>query len=332
MVIKHIVICGGGPTGLLSYGAAKHLEQQGFWSYDNIETIYGTSIGAVIGAMLCLKHEWSTLDDYIIKRPWERVIVESLLMFGLFSCKGMAKMKLLDDIMQPLLESKDLSLATTLAEFYEYSRISLNVFTVELNTFKKIQLSHTTHPDMRLMDAIKMSSCMPMLFQPIICDKCCYIDGGIIANYPLHECMEGTQCQAEEVLGLRNKWDNPNEGIGEQSSLIDYMRFINLQLIRMVNSSATMGHDIPNEVVCRVKPDVTPAEWFSIMSDAAQRLAWIEDGIAFGKELLQRQNSKDTDENSTDADENENDTDENSTDTDENDDGENERNSLETNE
>jgi hypothetical protein len=103
------------------------------------------------------------------------------------------------------------------------------------------------------------------------------------------------------------------------------MRFINLQLIRMVNSSATMGHDIPNEVVCRVKPDVTPAEWFSIMSDAAQRLAWIEDGIAFGKELLQRQNSKDTDENSTDADEN-------STDTDENNDNENERNSLETNE
>ena len=288
MVIKHIVISGGGPTGLLSYGVAKHLAQQGFWSHDNIETIYGTSIGALIGAMLCLKHEWTTLDDYIIKRPWEKVVVNSLEMFELFSCKGMAKPKLLDDIMQPLLESKDLTLGVTLSEFYEYSRISLNMFTVDLNTFKKVQLSHTTHPDLPLMDAIKMSSCMPMLFQPIIRDGCCYIDGGIMVNYPLTECLEDTQCQTEEVLGMRNVWNNPNESIGDQSSIVDYLRFINLQLVRWVN--LRIFNTTPPgviEVVCHVKPDITPAEWLSIMSDASQRLAWIEDGIAFAKAFLE---------------------------------------------
>jgi predicted acylesterase/phospholipase RssA len=291
MVIKHIVICGGGPTGLLSYGAAKHLAEQGFWAHENIETIYGTSIGALIGAMLCLKHEWATLDDYIIKRPWEKVVMESLEMFQLFSSKGMAKLKLLDDIMKPLLESKDLSLTTTLSEFYAHSGISLNVFSVELNTFAKVQLSHATHPDLALMDAIKMSACMPLLFQPIVRDKCCYIDGGVIANYPLRECMQDTQCRCDEVLGLQNVWNNPNEIIGEHSTLMDYMRLINLQLVRMVNRRA-VNDPIPNEVVCHVKPDVTPAEWFSIMSDAGQRLAWIEDGIAFGKQFLKTKEPK----------------------------------------
>jgi predicted acylesterase/phospholipase RssA len=287
MVIKHIVICGGGPTGLISYGAAKHLAQQGVWSHDTLETIYGTSIGTLIGAMLCLKHEWSTLDDYIIKRPWEKVVVESLELFELFSCKGMAKPKLLDDIMQPLLESKDLTLGVTLREFHEYSRISLNLFTVELNAFKKVQLSHATHPDLPLMDAIKMSCCMPLLFQPIVRDDCCYIDGGIMVNYPLRECLEDTQCRPDEVLGLRNRWDNPNETIRVHSSVLEYLRFINLQLVRLVNAnaSASAAH-IPNEVVCRVKPDITPAEWFSILSDAGQRLAWIEDGIAFATAFL----------------------------------------------
>ena len=285
MVIKHIVICGGGPTGLLSYGAAKHLAQQGFWLYENIETVYGTSIGAVIGAMLCLKHEWTTLDDYIIKRPWEKVIVESLEMFELFSCKGMAKLKLLDDIMRPLLESKDLSLATTLAELHAHSGISLHVFTVELNTFKKVQLSHATHPDLPLMEALKMSACMPVLFQPIIRDNCCYIDGGILSNYPLNACLQDTQCRDDEVLGLRNQWNNPNESINDQSSLVEYLRFINLQLVRMVNRIPA-DRCIPNEVVCHVKPGITPAEWFSIMSDADQRLAWISDGVAFANQFL----------------------------------------------
>jgi predicted acylesterase/phospholipase RssA len=297
MVIKHIVISGGGPTGLLSYGAAKHLAQQGFWSPNTIESIYGTSIGSLIGAMLCLKHDWSTLDDYIIKRPWEKVIVDSLEMLELFSCKGVAKMKLLDDIMRPLLESKDLTLAVTLREFYEYSHISLNVFTVELNAFRKVQMSHATHPDLPLMDAIKMSSCVPMLFQPILRDGCCYIDGGVMVNYPLRECLEDTQCSPHEVLGLRNLWNNPNEGIGIQSSLLEYLRFINLQLVRMVNattmaSAPTALNERVNEVVCRVKPDITPAEWLSIMSDAGQRLAWIEDGIEFATAFLTDENER----------------------------------------
>jgi predicted acylesterase/phospholipase RssA len=297
MVIKHIVICGGGPTGLLSYGAAKHLAQQGFWTYDTLETIYGTSIGALIGAMLCLKHEWSTLDDYIIKRPWDRVIVESLEVFELFSCKGMTKPKLLDDIMQPLLESKNLTLGVTLREFYEHSRISLNVFTVELNAFRKVQLSHATHPDLPLMDAIKMSSCVPMLFQPIVRDDCCYIDGAIMANYPLRECLEDTQCQPHEVLGLRNRWNNPNESIREHSSMLEYLRFINLQLVRLVNASANAASNCSvNEVTCHVKPGITPAEWFSIMSDAGQRLAWIAEGVAFAIAFLNEHVERKTDE------------------------------------
>ena len=309
MVIKHIVISGGGPTGLLSYGAAKHLAQQGFWSHDTVETIYGTSAGSLIGAILCLKHEWSTLDDYLIKRPWEKVIVDSLEMFELFSCKGMVKLKLLDDIMQPLLESKDLTLGVTLREFYEHSRISLNVFTVELNTFTKVQLSHTTHPTLPLMDAIKMSSCMPMMFQPIVRDGCCYIDGAIMVNYPMRECLEDTRCQPDEVLGLSNHWSTPNQGIGEQSSLVEYLRFINLQLVRLVNATAAAASTGGvHEVVCHVKSDITPTEWFSIISDVGQRLAWIEDGVASSKAFLSKisaplaatpsnANSKDTEVN-----------------------------------
>lgn len=289
MVIKHIVICGGGPTGFLSYGAAKHLSQQGFWLHDNIESIFGTSIGSLIGAMLCLKHEWETLDDYIIKRPWEKVIVGSLEMFELFAQKGMAKLKLLDDIMQPLLESKDLAINITMLEFYEYSRISLNVFTVDLNKFEKVHISHTTHPHLPLMDAIKMSCCMPVLFQPIVRDGCCYIDGGIMVNYPLRECLETTKCAPNEVLGLRNIWNNTNEGIGNHSTILEYLRFINLQLTRMVNKmmADANSHKI-NEVICNVKPDITPAEWLSIMSDASQRLAWITDGMTYAKEFLDK--------------------------------------------
>ena len=73
MPIKHLVIPGGGPTGIKALGALQYLEQNGFWSIHEIETIYATSAGAILSVLLCLKFDWETVNDYVIKRPWHDV-------------------------------------------------------------------------------------------------------------------------------------------------------------------------------------------------------------------------------------------------------------------
>ena len=70
MPIKHLVISGGGPLGFRYLGALQKLQEERFWCLDDIETIYGTSIGAIIGTFICLKYDWETLNKYIIERPW----------------------------------------------------------------------------------------------------------------------------------------------------------------------------------------------------------------------------------------------------------------------
>ena len=70
MPIKHLVIAGGGPIGLQFLGALEHLNEQRFWNFEEIESIYATSIGTFLGAIICLKYDWSTLNKYIIERPW----------------------------------------------------------------------------------------------------------------------------------------------------------------------------------------------------------------------------------------------------------------------
>jgi predicted acylesterase/phospholipase RssA len=71
--IKHIVISGGGTDGFISYGILRESQKYGFWEKDDIESIYGTSIGAIFSIIISLKFDWDTLDDYIIKRPWHTV-------------------------------------------------------------------------------------------------------------------------------------------------------------------------------------------------------------------------------------------------------------------
>ena len=73
MPIKHLVIAGGGPIGLQFLGVLEHLNEQDFWKIEDIESIYATSIGTLIGAILCLKYDWPTINTYIIERPWHDV-------------------------------------------------------------------------------------------------------------------------------------------------------------------------------------------------------------------------------------------------------------------
>ena len=67
MTIKNLVISGGGPIMIQVLGAIQHLETNEFLDIKNIETIYGTSAGAIVGILLCLKFDWETINDYIIK-------------------------------------------------------------------------------------------------------------------------------------------------------------------------------------------------------------------------------------------------------------------------
>jgi predicted acylesterase/phospholipase RssA len=58
MTIKHLVISGGGPTLFRTLGALQHLQEAAFWKLEDIESIYGTSAGAIVAVILCLRYEW----------------------------------------------------------------------------------------------------------------------------------------------------------------------------------------------------------------------------------------------------------------------------------
>ena len=82
MTIKHLVLSGGGYKGFYSIGALKYLAENNFYDIENVENIYGTSVGALIGAVLCLKLNLSDICEYVINKPWHKDFnfkIESLI-------------------------------------------------------------------------------------------------------------------------------------------------------------------------------------------------------------------------------------------------------------
>ena len=256
MPIKHLVISGGGPLGLRYLGALEKLEETGFWNFDDIESIYSTSIGSIIGAFICLKYDWDTLNTYIIDRPWHGAFkVNVKQIFDSYYNKGLFDKKLADIIFKPLLEAKDLSLNITLKEFYDYSKIDLHIFTFELHQFKTIELSHSLFPDLPLLQALTMSSSLPGIFMPTIIDECCYIDGGVMCNYPLNYCLRDHP-DKNEILGIKSAYDKEceefkNVQVTSSSSLLEYVMCITINSMNYIRDSVQI-ENIDNTIRCYV--------------------------------------------------------------------------------
>lgn len=259
MTIKHLVISGGGPLGLRYLGALEKLEQEGFWNFENIESIYGTSIGSIIAAFICLKYDWDTLNTYIIDRPWHEAFkVNVKQIFDSYYNKGLFDKKLTEIIFKPLLEARDLSLNITLKEFYEYCKIDLHIFTFELHKFKTVELTHKTFPELPLLQALTMSSALPGIFIPTVMDGCCYIDGGVMCNYPINYCLQD-HTNKDEILGIKLAYENEtdegkfkNVEVTAESSLLEYVICITLNSMNYIRDSIQL-ENIENTVRCIIK-------------------------------------------------------------------------------
>ena len=281
MTSKHLVIAGGGPSGLFTYGAAKYLAKENFWNIDDIETIYGTSIGAFIGAVIALKHEWDVLDDYIIKRPWEKLIeLSPECLFKVWEEKGIFGDEFIREALKPLLEAQDLSLDITLKEFYDYSKIELHLFAVNINEcpLKPVNISYKTFPELSLIKAIYISSAIPFIFKPVIINNACYVDGGILVNFPLELCLNETKCNENEILAFKNIWliNEDNNTITEKTTIFSYWIYILKILIKQ--SSIKIETSVPNTVNCIIEDVNGYEDWINILGSKESREKLIKKG------------------------------------------------------
>jgi predicted acylesterase/phospholipase RssA len=290
MTIKHLVISGGGPLGLRYLGALENLENKGFWKFDEIESIYGTSVGSIIGIFICLKYDWETLNKYIIERPWQDAFkVNAKQMFDSYYNKGLFDKKLAEIIFKPLLKAKDLPLNITLNEFYEFSKIDLHLFTFELNKFETVELSHKSHPDLSLLQALTMSSALPGIFMPTIIDNKCYVDGGVMCNYPLNECLRD-HTNKDEILGFKISYDKKcdnfkNIEVTQDSSLLEYVMCLTNNAMNFIRDTVKIAN-IENTVRCYVsKNPLTLGFIQDTLRNQELRREWLkmgqEDAIRF---------------------------------------------------
>ena len=296
MTIKHLVLSGGGPAGLVQYGAVIELKRRGVWSVGELESVYACSVGAIIGVIAMLDYEPEWTDDYLIKRPWnEALAADPSRILGALDDKGVYGTEFVETLLGPLLEAKGIDKKVTLGEFTEATGVKLVVVTVDINAeqLAPTLISSSSDPELGLIEAVAMSSAYPILMKPVERDGACYVDGGLIANFPLDLCFEHEECEEEEVLGFNILSRGDNMMVDPDSGLMSLMRTMVWKVYKFIDTSRRQSHN-KYVVPCKSIGAANMESWLDPLQSANARSGLIESGCSQARkwvrstDLLQR--------------------------------------------
>jgi len=189
-MFKALVFCGGGAKCISTLGMLGKLDVEGFLK--NIEAVSACSAGTYIMVLYLLGVKPMDMLDAIpvdIDLAWD---IHHLLMTpdrkGVFRIKRFTK-KWRDMVVEKAGE-KDL----TMKRFYEITGKTLYIQVTDVDDKKQLFISHLTHPDVPLFDAVHASSSIPLIFVPVRIEGRKCVDGGLITNLPIEPVKDLFAC------------------------------------------------------------------------------------------------------------------------------------------
>lgn len=319
MTIQYIIFPGGGPIGIYIYGILKQLKKNNFWNYNNIKSVYCTSIGGIFGIITLLNLEESWIDDYIIKRPWNKIMdFTKTNYFDSLSEKGLFGNQVFKDLLEPLLNAKDLDINITLQEFYDYCKIIIYFYSTNINSnlLELQEISYKNYPNMKLYDAIYATCCIPFIFKPYFINNKCLIDGGLMCNTPIDRCLVNEECDKNNILFFSNANENKKVELTNESNIFDLLILLLSKLATTLMCTNINFKNIDN-IKYTIKCNLNNGSfnlnyWYNVLNNENERKILINNGIDKANEFLKLINTTDIDnsiniDNTTDIHNNAND-------------------------
>lgn len=173
-----VVLGGGGMKGLAHIGAWQALREA------NVEVaeIVGTSIGALVGAMICGGVEWKELVPRALALRKEDVAVINRWV-ALFN--GIRQVSTFKEAPFRKYLRRELPV-----ERFEDLGLPLGVNAVDLETGEMLWFGAGGSKDVALADAVYASCALPLFYPPAAIDERYLVDGGIRDTLPIERAAE----------------------------------------------------------------------------------------------------------------------------------------------
>jgi len=282
---SHLVLSGGGMKGISFVSALDTLNVD----VSSMQSISGTSIGSIIGLLLVIGYTPAELIRVLKETDFKSLHDISYKNFmkdyGLDTGKNL--MLWLIRLLEPKIKSVSYDYRqVTFEQLHARYAVQFNVTGVQLNTHTLVYFNYKTSPDMRVLDAIRISVSFPFIFTKCAYKGDVYTDGGVLDNFP----VDAVDTPGN-ILGLRITPDAINfepDNVSLDTYTTEIINCLLIQIYKLekmkrmsscvsvmdINTSVSIcvDHNITEEAILTILQDgVKAANRFLLNSAIAQR-------------------------------------------------------------
>lgn len=188
-MINTLILSGGGAKSVACIGSLNVLQENGI--LDNINRYAGTSAGAILCALLNMGFTPNEIEQAIftqnssmITDAFYAVPINLIFNYGLFTAHKMM------NYIKNLFVQKGFDANITFNQLYIKTNKILVLTGTSLSIRDTFYFNNFTSPDMKIIDALRISISIPFFFTCInytIENKVhTFVDGGILQNFPMY--------------------------------------------------------------------------------------------------------------------------------------------------
>jgi len=198
---KTLLISGGGPKGISALGSLQYIYDQ---KLCDIDTYIGTSVGVIISYLLAIGY---TPIEIMVQLQTSQIFTKLLnsrrTISSLVNGQGYLNYEHARKLLEELTLNK-IGKFITLKQLKDEFKKELIASTYNYSDKKIEYLSYKNYPNLPCLIAVRMTSNIPLVFDPFKYMGSYYIDGGLYDNFPCQLIPKDTKTLA---LFLYNKND-----------------------------------------------------------------------------------------------------------------------------
>lgn len=194
-----LIVSGGGIKGFFMLGSLQSLFDKQLLETNQIKKYIGTSVGAIINALIIIGYEPKEILANIIQYDFFKAL--QFTPFHGLSGDGFLDFQNITILLEKMIKQK-MDKIPTIDEFCTRYNISFVAVTFNYTLQKEFVISQKNAPELNLLDALRMTSNVPFLFQPFTYNDEEYLDGFLVNNYPIdkldiiHDTPIGIYCDS----------------------------------------------------------------------------------------------------------------------------------------
>ena len=224
----HLVLGGGGIKGCVITGALEAINK--LININRIQYVIGSSVGGIIGLLFILgftPKEMTNIFLNINLSEYREIKVTDII-----SDYGVDDGKKIIRLIKAIILQKYNICEFTFNDLYKETGKTLILTASDISNSKSIYLSRITKPNMKVLDAIRITISYPILYKPCIIDNNYYIDGAALDDYPINYFKN-----IKRKIGISLETDISNfDKLHEITNILNYSSAIIFSILKKYNA------------------------------------------------------------------------------------------------